>query len=350
MSQSNGNAPKFGTRKNVKMIGRTDVAGGGQVVVENGYAFVGHMDPPHGTTILDVKDPKHPKVIAEIEIPHGVHSHKVRVSGDIMLVNLERYRSKEKQPTGLKVYDIANREKPREIAFFQTNGGVHRFTFDGRYAYISAHIEGYIGRIPMILDLKDPAHPEEVGRWWMPGQWIGGGETPSWEGTAHQCHHPIRRGDRLYTSYWHGGFVILDIADMSRPKYISGLNWSPPYPSPIHTTLPIPWKLMNRDVMVVSDEEAGKLAPCRMHLCGWSTSRTKAGRCRSRRSIRRKPLASNRAINTARTNPPSKSMTTKCSSPGSAAACASSTSVILTSRPRSVTTSRPRPRTKDGQE
>ena len=48
---------------------------------------------------------------------------------------------------------------------------------------------------------------------------------------------------------------------MNRPKYISGYNWSPTYPSPIHTTLPIPWKLMNRDVMVVSDEEAGKLAP-----------------------------------------------------------------------------------------
>ena len=48
---------------------------------------------------------------------------------------------------------------------------------------------------------------------------------------------------------------------MSRLKFISGLNWSPPYPSLIHTTLPIPWKLMNRDVMVVTDEEAGKRAP-----------------------------------------------------------------------------------------
>ena len=88
MSQKNGNAPQFGIRKNVRQIGRTDVAGGGQVVVENGYAFVGHMDPPHGTTILDVKDPKHPKIVAEIEIPQGVHSHKVRVSGDVILVNL----------------------------------------------------------------------------------------------------------------------------------------------------------------------------------------------------------------------------------------------------------------------
>ena len=258
---SEANAPQFGISKNMKLVGRTDIAGGGQVVVENGYAYVGHMDPPHGTTILDVKDPKNPKVVAQVEIPQGVHSHKVRVSGDVMLVNLERYRPKERLPTGLKIYDISNKQKPREIAFYETNGGVHRFTFDGRYAYLSVHVEGYIGRIPIIVDLKDPAKPVEVGRWWMPGQWLAGGEKPNWEGTAHQCHHPIRYGDRLYVSYWHGGFVILDIADMSKPKFISGLNWSPPYPSPIHTTLPIPWKLMGRDMMVVVDEEAGKRAP-----------------------------------------------------------------------------------------
>ena len=66
----------------------------------------------------------------------------------------------------------------------------------------------------MILDLADPAKPREVGRWWMPGQWTAGGETPSWPGRHHRCHHPIRSGNRLYVSYWHGGFVILDIADM----------------------------------------------------------------------------------------------------------------------------------------
>src|SRR5438270_647645 len=98
--------------------------------------------------------------------------------------------------------------------------GVHRFDFDGRHAYISPTVEGYRGNIVMILDLGDPAHPREVGRWWMPGQWTGGGEEPSWQGTAHRCHHPLRQGDRLYTSYWHGGFVILDIADPRRPREI----------------------------------------------------------------------------------------------------------------------------------
>ena len=49
--------------------------------------------------------------------------------------------------------------------------GVHRYDFDGRYAYISPTADGYVGNIVMILDLKDPARPEEVGRWWIPGQW-----------------------------------------------------------------------------------------------------------------------------------------------------------------------------------
>ena len=54
---------------------------------------------------------------------------------------------------------------------------MHRFDFDGRYAYISPTMDGYVGNIVMILDLKDPARPQEVGRWWMPGQWTAGGET-----------------------------------------------------------------------------------------------------------------------------------------------------------------------------
>ena len=119
MSQGNGNAPQFGIRKNVRQIGRTDVAGGGQVVVENGYAFVGHMDPPHGTTILDVKDPKHPKIVAEIEIPQGVHSHKVRVSGDIMLVNLEHTAAKRSSRRDSRFTIFPSAKSPKRSLFFK---------------------------------------------------------------------------------------------------------------------------------------------------------------------------------------------------------------------------------------
>ena len=123
--------PEFGVSKNIRQVSKTDLPGGGQVTVENGYAYVGHMGPSYGTSIVDVHDPKHPRLISQLEVPEGVHSHKVRVSGDVMLVNYERYKSTEKTPAGLKIFDISQREKPREIAFFKTEG-VHRFTFDGR--------------------------------------------------------------------------------------------------------------------------------------------------------------------------------------------------------------------------
>lgn len=248
--------PPFGVSYKIKQVGRMDLPGGGSIVVENGYAYVGHIEPPHGTSIIDIRDPKHPRLVAQLEVPEGIHSHKVRVCGDVMLVNYERYKTDKEPQGGLKIFDISNKTKPWEIAFFKAAGkGVHRFTFDGRYAYISPVVEGYIGNIVMILDLKEPTHPQEVGRWWLPGQWTGGGEMPKWQGTDHRCHHPIRRGDRLYVSYWHGGFVILDISDMTKPKMVSHLDWSPPYLCPTHTTLPVAKNIMGRDFMIVTDEE-----------------------------------------------------------------------------------------------
>ena len=69
----------------------------------------------------------------------------------------------------------------------------------------------------------------------------------------------LRVGDRLYVSYWHHGFFILDISDMSKPKAIAGVNTSPVYPHPTHTCLRIPQKLRGRDILIVADEDVAKL-------------------------------------------------------------------------------------------
>ena len=251
MSQANG----------VKEIGSFDCPGGGQVVVRRNVAYIAHMAAPHGTTIADVSDPARPRKLAEITIPPGMHSHKVRVENDVMLVNRETHPPGPPRPDfpgGLDVYDVSRPSAPRKLTTWAARG-MHRFTFDGRYAYASPEIDGYRGNIVMILDLADPARPAEVGRWWMPGQWQAGGETATWQRSDHRCHHPIRLGDRLYVSYWHGGFVILDITDMTRPRHVSGLDWSPPFPWPTHTALPIPFPLMGRRVMLVADEDVVKL-------------------------------------------------------------------------------------------
>ena len=135
---------------------------------------------PSGTTIVDVADPTTPRTLARIELPEGWHSHKVRAANGVMLVNHERLGSgsgkgADEFDGGLGIYDVSKPSEPRLITKWRTAGkGVHRFTFDGRYAYISPTVEGYVGNIVMILDLANPAAPEEVGRWWIPGQMAGG--------------------------------------------------------------------------------------------------------------------------------------------------------------------------------
>nr|WP_210346118.1 hypothetical protein [Aestuariivirga sp. YIM B02566] len=164
---------------------------------------------------------------------------------------------------GLGIYDVSKPANPKQIGKWVTGGrGVHRYDFDGRYAYISPTVEGYVGNIVMILDLIDPTKPVEVGRWWIPGQWQAGGEEYPWANwTQPRCHHPLRMGDRLYVSYWHHGLFILDIADLSKPVAIAHVNTSPAFPHPTHTCLPMPTPLKGRNIMVVADEDVAKLRP-----------------------------------------------------------------------------------------
>jgi hypothetical protein len=250
--------------KGLRQVGYFDCAGGGQVVVVDQIAYIGHMQSPHGTSIVDVRDPNNCRLLASLAMPPGAHSHKVRVANGLMLVNHE-INAADPRPLqadfkgGLGIYEVADPRKPRQIARWSTAGkGVHRFDFDGRYVYMSPTLEGYVGTVMMIMDLVDPRQPQEVGRWWMPGQWIGGGEQPSWQGDAYRCHHPLRLGNRLYTSYWKAGFVILDIDDLKAPTLISGLNWRPPFVCPTHTALPLPFQIRGRRYLVVADEDVAR--------------------------------------------------------------------------------------------
>jgi hypothetical protein len=306
MASSSDGAVAF----NVKKIGHVDIPGGGQVVVQGTRAYIGHMDPPHGTSIVDVSDAARPKVLSTLEVASDNHSHKVRVSGDIMLINNEAHRRHQmwggakipatrtrlenelgRPPTdaelaqalnykvedlpalikaagevydsgGLRIYNVSDPRNPRELSFFKTaDTGVHRFDFDGRFAYLSTRMDGYRGNIVVIADVSNPSKPEEVSRWWLPGQWVAGGEKPSWGGERYECHHPLRFGDRLYVSYHHAGIVILDISDISKPRMLSHYNYHPPVDCSTHTYARMPFKLGGKDVAVAVDEEPGRGRP-----------------------------------------------------------------------------------------
>ena len=139
---------------------------------------------------------------------------------------------------------------------------MHRYDFDGRYAYISPTVEGYVGNIMMILDLADPARRRRSGAGGSPAN--GRPAAKRIRGTTGCRRAAIIRcalGDRLYVSYWHHGLFILDISDLSRPKLVSHAATSPAFPHPTHTCLPIAQSLKGRRVMVVADEDVAKLRP-----------------------------------------------------------------------------------------
>jgi hypothetical protein len=105
------------SHSNTSLVSHFDCPGGGQVWVEGTTMYVGHQRPTSGTTIVDVSDPRAPRHLATIDVPEGWHSHKVRVSGDIMVVNHEKFG--KSAPTeiggGLGIYDVSRPSDPKLI-------------------------------------------------------------------------------------------------------------------------------------------------------------------------------------------------------------------------------------------
>jgi len=249
-------------KKKVRKIGHSDLDGWGdtmQIWVERNVAYVGASgDGKHeGTTILDVANPKKPKVIARIPAPQNTHSHKVRVRDGIMVVNNEFLRGSDGSGfvPGVRVYDVSNPKKPRLITTFKTGGrGVHRFNWDmeREMLYLPTGDEGYRNRILWIVDFKDPAKPKLISKWWLPGQWEAGGEASQERpGESFRCHGaPMIHKDHMYIGYWDAGLVVLDVKDIAHPKLVAHFDWSPPYLGNTHSSVP----LQGRDFLVVTDE------------------------------------------------------------------------------------------------
>lgn len=297
--------------RNIDRIGHLEMAGGGQVVAQDGYVYVGHMKPPMGTSIIDVRDPADPKVVSHIPSPDNwSHCHKVRVVGDIMITNVEQdrrhfLRKGEKitglrakglsngqiaealsvneadiaeleeaqvrgyQSGGFRIWDISDKTAPRQLAYVKTFGfGVHRFDMDANFAYISTEMDGYVGNILVVYDIADPANPTEVSRWHMPGQHIAGGETPTWDGYGIRLHHAMRCGDELWAAVWHAGYRVLDATDIRNLVVKGSYRFPEAIPEPTHTIMPLEQLIDGRRYAVAIDEEHDH-QPGRLHGFLW---------------------------------------------------------------------------------
>lgn len=263
--------------KNMRFVGYTDqggMAGGTQIMVNRGYAYIGKGE---GVSVLDVRDPKRPHQVNFLDgDPNSWHIH-LQTHDDLLLVidSVDLYMVKPNErdyygssikgvhsrqfgvrgkdfAAGMRVYDLSDPAKPRRIGYLTVEGcGLHRIWYDGgRYAYASALIDGFSDHILLIIDMSDPTHPVEAGRWWIPGMWAEGGETPSWKSGRVALHHAVIADGIAYGGWRDGGLTIVDVHDPAHPRLIAHCNWRPPFGGGTHSCLP----LLDRDLLVVADE------------------------------------------------------------------------------------------------
>ena len=212
------------------------------------YLYTGHFWHS-GWSLIDVTDPSAPHVVRFVPGPANTWTLQMELSGNTMITALEQpfpnFGGDPQQPfaEGVLIWDISDPVNPRQLGRFQTGGtGTHRnFYAGGRYMHVAAGMPGYEGNIYVIVDLRDPANPREVGRWWVPGQHTAGGEQPS---TPDISLHgpPYVMGDLAYLPYGSAGMIIVDISEVSKPRQIGRLPFSPPFHRRfgVHSVLPLP--------------------------------------------------------------------------------------------------------------
>ena len=269
--------PPQGIGNKIRHIGYSDQGGrpdGVQVMINRKHLYVGHMFSD-GMTTLDASDPRNLKPVNFFTAGVNTRTHHLQVANDLLLlanganiVSMQSYDTgrgyfentladsiTNRKPfrSGLSIHDISSPAEPREIAFLQMPGfGINRLWWTGgRYAYVSAHFDGFTDCILCIVDVQTPTKPTIVSQWWLPGMNRAAGEVdPTPKGKRYALHHMIVAGDRGYSAWRDGGLTIHDISDATHPKLLSHINWSPPFAGGTHTPLP----LQGRKLAVVCEE------------------------------------------------------------------------------------------------
>ena len=173
--------PPNGIGRRIRHLSYSDLGGrpdGVQIMVNRRHIYVGHMFND-GVTILDAADPRRLKPVGFFTAGTNTRTHHLQVADDVMLlanganiVAMQSYDSmrgyfennlvdsitnRKKFRSGLSIHDISRPAEMKEIAFLEMPGfGINRLWWPGgRYAYVSAHFDGFTDHILCIVDLRD---------------------------------------------------------------------------------------------------------------------------------------------------------------------------------------------------
>jgi hypothetical protein len=306
---SPANCQTSAEQKNMVLVGHNDLNGHGDGGEGMGIQqwpdgrrilYLAHEGESACLSILDVTHSENPLLLNQLPSPGpGVtRCNSLGLSGNVLVVanqvvegtddNTAVSAKKRQSPAGIWVLDVSDPSRVQKakslqdlaFSFFDTSGpnsrGVHCLWFvDGEFAHLSTGTRDSQPSNPkddqfyLIVDVRDPQHPREVGRWWLPGTQKGDACLPDCLPERHPLDDGYRlhfaevfpeRPDRAYLGYIDGGQIILDISGLAdvrarransfSPKLVSRLRFSPPFTAWTHTVQPI----FSRGLAVDSDE------------------------------------------------------------------------------------------------
>ena len=185
-------AENKGFSKNVDRIAFHDLDGkpGFQMAMQSVqgkyYLYLAHFRHA-GWTILDVTDPSNPRPLRFVKGPEARFQStlKIQVADGFMITSMSG------GVEGIYIWDVKeDPENPKFLSHWSTGeptGMTHRFFYSGgRYIHLSSTLKGFAGMIYRIVDIVDPLNPVEVGRWWLPEQWLPGLKPAEREAVLHR--------------------------------------------------------------------------------------------------------------------------------------------------------------------
>ncbi|MFL6622323.1 MAG: LVIVD repeat-containing protein [Sulfurifustis sp.] len=238
-SRAAAESPANAERHDMQLVGYHDLQGRSAyqpVIQRQGtrwIAYIGHhggrerndltrADEDSGTSILDVTDPKQPKLLSHIPgeagAAEGGGAQMVRVCDGATLPRADKqkvYLLRTFGNSAHEVWDVTDPARPSRVSTV-VNGlhGTHKnwWECDTGIAYlVSGDPAWRVRRMTKIYDLSDPAHPVFIRDFGLVGQQPGAtGEVPT------ELHGPISlgpKGNRVYFGYGAGRGGILQIVD-----------------------------------------------------------------------------------------------------------------------------------------
>ncbi len=248
---------------NVEVVGYTDAAGASpfkMALLQDGDRWLMYTSNffHRGWSIFDVTDPTDIRMLKFIEGPANTSTWQVDIADGLMITSLDALSrgwggdpDQPHAPEAVLIWSLEDPLNPRQVGGFTTGGGTHRNGYQGgRYMHLASGLPGYRGDVYQIVDISDPAHPVEAGRFATAGL----KETDSEPYDQARIHGPAQiRGNLAYLPYGGAGFIIADVSDPANVKEIGRLDFGPlfgPTHLSVHSSLPY----LERNLAIVNSE------------------------------------------------------------------------------------------------